>query len=1532
MNNSFTSNSPLTFSEWLKIQGNQYATQEAYLNYLNGWYNKNKKLYALDENLYPPKEKYVQLIKDLIHLFDENEKKDLFLIDIDFNNDEDLVYIIPYLASKLKQISQLIAQKREELKKVKIKNEIIGSSDGLEKILYENILKNFTSKPYQWTKIPISPLANRYPQLSSVKDDFYIEVEELYDTNNYYDSDPSVLIEEYFNIDDVVSKQPYENLTDEQLAALVTARFFNKIAPTTVSKYYNNYLTYNEKLSSEFLYELSEEYTKSINNQMALNQAFLGENIYALTAIRNDELNEADYYLSLPFEKGHNWFYWPSGDKGPDPITLGNIFKPVSLNQSNLLFGRTVSGSSHLDSDLFFVYKDNTIEGAWLQGSRSIVNKGKMSVGLNSNDKTEFIFPWVGFEINSKDLTFKGYSLNDADKKTYQKLNAQLRSQILNQYFTSILPNSSVYDVYLNQTNLIKSGANSAFMSDLADTISVSPTGQVYPVWNESTLGSIDQAFLYKFITTDIFIANGINDILWPIQSFESGFQNLTLTLSSDTCVPIVLGAIEPSKSMVGAVAGSTLDSADVIYKFLDNGGTPMEAAWLASGRISQLDQLKNSIPIYATSAINCSQYIDGPIQPSLYMKFLPGEYTSFVWMDEDTLADDVFKYMEHSSDCAYGNSFPHDYYSNQDYQNPTPLNGGNSFPLKQNPCTCKAVNYSPVGTEGKIPTDYASMGDLLFADPQGLGSDYNYNKWRDTRDFPAGNSPQFSFYKIDGETDRYVGFGDGMWVTGNGTPMVLKTGRRYTYYRTNFRINGENEVITAPYMLVNYPYKNINVSCGYGFNNIVDLVILIDNSRTQYFSIVDVKKWAKEVCREALESNPGAQISIISFASKGLMLNYLSNDLNELLNVIENIQIPEKYPNWLTNITEGLILANNVLFTNQPPGNDCNFGDITKLCKGLSTQIVNQSKIGTITNCPRPNSQKKILMFSDGQETKNEGTAEYYAQAIKNNGVEIMAIDIGFYALTDKLMEKMASPNLFFNLQQYLLFSDVDINRFLINITTLLMGCFPATPTWCKAIRSDDGVWTGMNIPSDMVLNPGDYLGYVHRDKVTYVTPQNINSNFDIESLSFALNVKLDGWDYYTNEFNLSSRGDSYGGKPFWGKLSTPSASAIPVGGGSRLMDDYVTLHQPEVSEIILKNGNYITYKNSGRKFIKWEENLSFNCLYTDQIWNKLKITKKISNLEKYLKTKNITDFAIESTTEPSDLYLESYSTLNPTKYSYYVSNLNSTFTYNEKLFYIDRCNSTYVVFTSGIALKASNPHMNLENINYATMANICFPATFKTEKQIGSYLLPNKLGVSYYRGIGYDIELDPKKVEYLKSIDVDLLFSDPQKYGPRNRGLTKQDQLAPLEIKNLDNRWIYEPYGSTQKAGIIIESVVNQKLTPYQSNYEINSNNQLGVSLQKDNFQFWDPKVYNKWTDKKNYPLTVRNEVIIQNFTKRTDALLINIGVQDKWKTDIYGNNFGLFKGYDLEKTKYMLTEVNEYQFISESGLRFIKERDYQ
>jgi hypothetical protein len=1523
MNNSFTSQKPLSYENWLNTIGyNGDISQDAYFVYLTSWYNLNKKIYLsgnVEENT---KEQYIQLIKDLTFLFSD-EEKNLFLTDINFDNEEDLIYVIPYIANKLKQISQIISQKREELKKTKVKDQLIGSEQGLEKILYEYILKNFTNKPYHWTKIPMSSLTNQFPQLSSISEDFFIEIEELYDTNSYYDSDPTVNISEYFDINDLISKEPYSSLSDEELGAIVTSRLLERVADTPLSKVFNEYLTITSQLSTEATRGISDNYTESIYNQIAASQKYLGETIYSLTAIRDNQINNADFVLNLPFERGNNWFYWPSGDKGPDPLIVGNVYTPISINQSNLVLNRTVSGSDYLNADLFFAEKNGILEGAWLQGYRERTTYDNMSIKLKAYDKTEFIFPWVGFEINSKDLSFKDYILNDSNINTYQKLDLKLRSKILNAYFSSTLPNSASYDMYLNQTKLIDLGANAGFLSDEADTILVTPSSNSVIVWNDTTQGMIQQAFLYKFLKTDIYIKNGLNDIHWPIQSFEGGVDSVTLTLSSDTCIPILLGATDPSKTMVGAVAGNTFDESDIIYKLLDNGGLSNEAAWLGSGSISLLDPVRNAIPIYDIPAVNCAQYIEGPIQPSLYMKMEPGKYNTFLWMDQDTPADDVFYYQKHSSTCPFGNSFPHNFYVNQDYQNPKPLNDGKQFPLNQYPCTCQGVNYSPIGTEGNFPTDYNSMGDLLFADPQGLGEDFTHTAWRDTRNLNPSNSPQFSFYKIDGKLDKDVGFGKGNWTTPTGQKMILKTGRRYTYYRSNFRINSKSTSVT-PYLFAKYAYKNISVTCGPNFSNPVDLVILIDNSRTQYFNIEIVKNMAKTICEKALDSNKDVQISIISFSERGLLLNYLSNDLNSLLIAIEKIKVPEKYPNWLTNITEGLILANNVLFTNQPPTNDCNFGDVSKLCSGLQSQIINQSKLATVTNCPRSNAIKQILIFSDGQETVNVGTAEIYANAIKKNNVSIYSTDIGYYALKNNLMENIASPNLFFNLQEYLLYSDVNIDTFTLNLVTLLMGCFPSIPIWCKAYKDENGAWIGLNIPSDMVLNPGDFFAYVHKSYINYASQNNFSS-FRIPSLSFTINIKLDGWDYYTHTFKLSSRGEGYGAKPFWGKVYTQSTSAIPYGGGGRTMDEYVILHQPEVSDIILKNGNYITYYNKGKSVIPWSENLTFKCTYTDQKWNKLEITKQDSNLASKLDTINKTDYIINQTNEPSDIALESYSTLNPTKYTFYLAPFHTPFTYTENLYYIDRCYSSFVVFTSGEAVKAVQPYLNLDNIHYPTIANITFPSTYITEKETGTYLLPNKLGVSYYRGVGYEMALDPKSISYLDSLSAEYMFLDINKYGPRNRGLTKKDQVSPVEIKRIDNTWMIEPYSSGLYKGTIINTVKNQKLIPYQSNYEINPNNQIGLSLQRDNLNFWNPNYYDEWTDKKNYPVTLRDELIINNFVKKTDTFLTDVGIQSVWKSDIYGNNFGLFKGYGMETSDYILTENNDFTMTTEYGLRF-------
>jgi hypothetical protein len=1524
-NSIYTIQTPLSYQDWVDTKDyNSDISQDAYLAYLISWYKRNSRAVKIDQNTQAKKDQYIQLVKDLLYLFNDQEKKDLFLTDIDFNNNEDLIYIIPYLANKLKQISQLIAEKREELKKVKLKDQFIGSTEGLEKILYEYILKNFTTKPYAWTRIPLSPLVNQFPQLSSISGDFYVEIEELYDTNSYHDSDPSVPISEYINIDELVSLAPFDKLTNDELASIVTSRLLLRVADTPLSQVFNQYLTVSPQLSTTGLLPLSAKYTTSIYNQIAANQKYLGESVYGLTAIRTNQDNIADLSLSLPFEQGNNWFYWPSGDKGPDPSTLGNIFTPIPINNSNLILNRTVTGSDYMNSDLLFAYRDGILEGAWLQGYREQTSYDTMHVKLNSKDRTEFIFPWAGFKINSKDLSFKGYSLDDSSLITYQKLSPEIKANILSNYYNSTLPNSASYDMYLNQTSLVNAGANPAYFSDEADTIYLTPSARSLLVWSDALVGNVESAYLYKFDKTDIYVGHNVTDIHWPIQSFTGGVDNITLTLSANTCLPITLGSINPSETVVGAVAGLDFNTSDVIYKLSDNGGNPIEAAWLGGGSINQLDQLKNAIQVYDVSAVNCAQYIDGPIQPALAMKMEAGMYNSFIWMDQDTPADEVFKYYEHSTTCAYGNSFPHDFYTDQEYQNPTPLNAGKKFPLKQYPCTCDAVKYSPIGHQGITPTDYNGMTDMLFADPQGLGADFSFSTWKDTRNFAPHNSPQFSFYKIDGNLDKEVGFGRGSWKNGDGTHMILKTGRRYTYYRSNLRINS-NSISKAPYLLIKYPYKNISITCGDN-GNVVDLVIIIDNSRTQTFDLSLVKSIAKRFVEVTSRSNVDILISVISFAENGLILNYLTTDLSSLLSSIESIKVPELYPYWLTNITDGLILANNVLNSNRPIGNDCNPSDLSHLCKNLNTQIINQSNIATITNCPRPDAQKQILIFSDGQETVDIGTAGPYAQILKSNGIKIMGVDIGFYALTDNLMEQMTTDNQYYNLQKYLLYSDLNINTFTENLATYVMGCFPVIPAWCKAIRDASGNWSALHVPSDMVLNAGDYLAYSHQSQCSYAGQTTITT-FSVPSISFTINIKLDGWNYSTLTFSEDWKGDGYGARPFWGKTFSSSATALPLGGGGRKLDEYVVLHQPEVSNMILKNGSYIRYNNFGDKSLQWSEYLTFNVVLSDQMWNKLLISKADSNLASTLNTINMQDYIIYQTNEPSDIMLESYTTLNPTKFNFYLSPLNKPFQYTENLYYINRCDASFVTFLSGMAIEAAQPYMNLDNVHYPTVANIAFPSTFITESETGNYLLPNKLGVSYYRGKGYETKLDSGSISYLDATNTEYMFLDKDKYGSRNRGLTRNDQLTPITVKRIDNRWMWEPYSSGAYAGTIVETLNNQKFVPYLTNYEINPNNQIGVCLQRDDFQFWNPEYYDLWVDQKNYPLTFRNELILQSFLDKMDTLLTDVGVQSEWKSDIYGNNFGLFKEFGVETSRYILTEKGAV-LSTEIGLRFEKE----
>jgi len=308
----------MSYPDWSKSLGiYSDSSQVKYLEYLTDWYrNYNLNQKNLD-NISAVKEQYVQLIKDLNFLFNADER-DLFLSDIDYDNPDDLIYVIPYLAHKLKEITQIISAKREEIKNSKFKQGMIGSNMGLEKILYQYVLKNFTRKNYSFTRIPISPLTSFFPELSSINNDFYIEVEELYDTQSYHDSDPTLNIENYQSISDLTDLYPYENLTDDDINNLILTRIFPRITPSPLSRIFNEFLVSVPTLSTTALSALSAQYTAKTFNIIAANQKYLGETVYGLTAVRVSEANVPDYTINLDIAEDNNFFYWPSGDKIED--------------------------------------------------------------------------------------------------------------------------------------------------------------------------------------------------------------------------------------------------------------------------------------------------------------------------------------------------------------------------------------------------------------------------------------------------------------------------------------------------------------------------------------------------------------------------------------------------------------------------------------------------------------------------------------------------------------------------------------------------------------------------------------------------------------------------------------------------------------------------------------------------------------------------------------------------------------------------------------------------------------------------------------------------------------------------------------------------------------------------------------------------------------------------------------------------------------------------------------------------------------
>jgi hypothetical protein len=715
-------NSPYSFYEWRKVNSTTTPDQEyvLYKNYLTLWYNEKKK--TVTDSRTQLRLNYIALLQQLQLFFPTTEAEKWFQ-EIDFNNENELLLSIPYFAKKLKDISLYYLKVRENVQKSKIKYNLVGTNQGLEKHLREIILNAFTKKVGNSATIS-SEIWNSVPELSSIKDSLSIEIEELYDDQIYKDQDPVLPTSTYF---DLTASQNIEY-------------FNNKNIPLSANTWI--FESGNIPVSDTTLFD-------NINLANKLIQYYIGEDKFSATTLGTTLSTNVEIY-NQPIQSGNNFFYWPVGTSLPD-IENSQKYKDVLINEAGLKEVAT-AGVTIEQADTIFLKTKNIYEGAWLRFKQYDEKQDTLVAYFEGNQKTSFRFPFPGYGLSADDISWTGPSTKYTGEFNY--LDKDNKVSVLQEYWTSNLSLTTAEPISLNKTNLYSTGAYASLTYNSADKIRLFESAPTF----DSNLfaGSINEAWLYKFTKTDIPISReNANLIIWPYGRFtsEDGYPSYLPDDLNTICRPIPLTSI----LIPQGTFSNTFEAADIIYKlpsFFSSIEDAIECAWLSGS--SYNDALS-------------SYQIQGTKQNGLNLLCEPSTYTIFKWEGTDnTDIKNVFITLQHQPDCPYGRSEVATY-------------------LESDRCNCRAVLYTPFGHPGSTYDTYNLLGDFVAEiNNPFLETSFDLKDWKDEYNTSYTTSSAFAWYQTSnkpqwGNNGQWVVSNSGKKIQFN-----LRNNRYYIYYRGN--------------------------------------------------------------------------------------------------------------------------------------------------------------------------------------------------------------------------------------------------------------------------------------------------------------------------------------------------------------------------------------------------------------------------------------------------------------------------------------------------------------------------------------------------------------------------------------------------------------------------------------------------------------------------------------------------------------------------------------------------------------------------
>lgn len=243
---------PYSYQDWKLRNPNVFAGEAVaiYKNYLKNWYTAKSTSNTVATDFIT--ESYKTFLKSL-GFSPRTEQEKSFFENVNVENNLSLQSVISGYAKKLKDISVYIASRRNLVAYSKLKNNLTGTSVSLERLFYFYILNSFTRKNTPDGTVLINfinpDIISSIPILENITDTFKVEIEELYDTSNYLDKDPSVSITTYTDILSSIPEALYEagsySLNNILIQELIDKSLINTIVTLTMTATTStNYFTF----------------------------------------------------------------------------------------------------------------------------------------------------------------------------------------------------------------------------------------------------------------------------------------------------------------------------------------------------------------------------------------------------------------------------------------------------------------------------------------------------------------------------------------------------------------------------------------------------------------------------------------------------------------------------------------------------------------------------------------------------------------------------------------------------------------------------------------------------------------------------------------------------------------------------------------------------------------------------------------------------------------------------------------------------------------------------------------------------------------------------------------------------------------------------------------------------------------------------------------------------------------------------------------------------------------------------------------